>query len=157
MLTPLLNVHVAVCAPPNDNCAAATPVGNVTNLHFNTMQATFDGPGICTYVDGANIWYRYTATETGCVTVSLCGSLYDTKLAVYYGASCPVTQARLIECNDDYCDRQSQVSFQAIAGTQYLIEIGGFSDRTGQGLMSISSCSEPPYPPPVRTQGRSVT
>ncbi len=85
-----------------------------------------------------NIWYIYTATCTGEATVSLCGSGYDTKLAVYNGGGCNPSLSRLIECNDDSCGWQSEVTFDATAGQQYLIEVGGFGDNKGQGLISVS-------------------
>jgi hypothetical protein len=134
--------------PPwsNDDCDNAKPIGNVTDLPFDTTEATFDGPGGC--VDSPNIWYRYTATGTGDVTVSLCGSSYDTKLAVYRGGNCPSSQSNRIGCNDDFCGLQSQTTFAAIAGRQYLIEVGGFGSETGQGVISVSfEGGEPPEPP----------
>jgi hypothetical protein len=147
MLTSLLSAHVALGTPVNDDCANAQVVGIVTDLHFDTTQATFDGPAICTFVDGANIWYRHTPTCTGWITVSLCGSIYDTKLAVYRGTSCPPTVSRLIECNDDFCDKQSQITFWATSGTDYLIEVGGFANRKGQGLLTITTCGVVSPPP----------
>ena len=146
-LTSLLSANVALCVPANDDCANATVIGNVTDLHFDTTQATLDGPKICTLVDSANIWYRYTATCTGRIRVSLCGSIFNTKLGVYDGVACPVTPGRLIECNNDYCGQQSQVTFMAIEGRQYLIEVGGFATSTGQGLLTITPCGEVPPPP----------
>ena len=120
----------------NNNCQNAKPIGNVTDMAFNTSNATFDGPGRC--MTSPNIWYIYTATCTGEATVSLCGSGYDTKLAVYNGGGCNPSQSRLIECNDDYCGWQSEITFDVTAGQQYLIEVGGFGDNTGQGLISVS-------------------
>jgi hypothetical protein len=120
----------------NDNCQNAKQIGNVTNLGFDTSEATFDGPGHC--MTSPNIWYIYTATCTGEVTVSLCGSSFDTKLAVYNGGSCNPSLSRLMECNDDCCGRQSEIVFEAVAGQQYLIEVGGFSNNTGEGVISVS-------------------
>jgi hypothetical protein len=128
-----------------DNCANAKPIGDVTNQAFDTTQATADGPGLC--MTSPNIWYCYTASCTGTVTVSLCGSSYDTKLAVYNGCQCNPTIAKLLGCNDDYCGTQSQLTFDAIAGSQYLIEIGGYGNATGQGVLSIS-CQGQPGPQP---------
>jgi len=129
--------------PPvlNDDCFNARPVGDVTNLSFDTSKATFDGPGNC--MTGSNIWYCYTATCTGNATVSLCGSNYDTMLAVYDGCDCP-TSYNIIDCDDDSCDRQSQISFAVTAGNQYLIEVGGYRQVTGQGVLSISCEGEAP-------------
>ena len=39
----------------NDHCVNAIPIGNVTNLAFDTTSATFDGPGHCK--TAPNIWY----------------------------------------------------------------------------------------------------
>jgi len=126
----------------NDNCNNAKPIGNVTDLPFNTTNATFDGPDDC--VKSPNIWYRYTAVSTGEVTVSLCGSSYDTKLAVYRGVNCPPSPSDRIECNDDFCGWQSQITFAATAGSRYLFDVGGFGSSTGQGVISVSSEGVPP-------------
>lgn len=126
-------------APPasKDDCINARLVGDVTNVPFDTRNTTFDGPGLC--LTSPNIWYRYVASCTGEVTVSLLGSGYDTMLAAYNGANCYPAQVDLIECNDDFdATFQSQVAFAAIAGNQYLIEIGGYGVETGQGVLSIS-------------------
>jgi hypothetical protein len=133
----LLSVGCGSVIPgDNDNCANAEPIGEVTDLTFDTTSATFDGPGHC--MTSPNIWYVYTATCTGQVTVSLCGSSYDTKLAIYNGSGCNPSMSRLIQCNDDSCDTQSEITFEVTADQQYLIEIGGFSDNTGQGILNIS-------------------
>ena len=130
----------ALTPPANDNCANATPVGDVVNLPFSTDAATFDGPGACQYA--ANIWYCYTATCNGNAYVSVCGSSYDTKVAAWDGCSCPPTT--MLACNDDACGGylQSEISFPVVMGQTYLIEVGGYSTATGSGVMSIS-CSQP--------------
>jgi len=128
----------------NDDCANAMPVGDVTNLAFDTSDATFDGPGH--YMDSPNIWYCYTATCSGIATIDLCGSGYDTKLAVYKGCSCNPSSNDLIRANDDYCESSSQVSFGVIAGNQYLIEVGGYKQDAGQGIMTIT-CEPATCPP----------
>ncbi len=132
-------------APANDDCANAEAVGDVTNLAFSTAAASWDGGG--TYIVSPNIWYCYTATCDGLVTVSLCGSLYDTRLAVYDGCVCGPLGA-VIATDDDACDPglQSVVSFQADAGDQFMIEVGGYSSNSGDGVLTIS-CSDAPAVP----------
>jgi len=130
------------CPPSNDNCRNAKTVGNVTNLAFDTTCATFDGSGH--YVISPNIWYSYTATRTGDVTVSLCNSKYDTKLAIYKGDDCYPALGDLIQYNDDSCGWQSEATFAALAGNKYLIEVGGFGSRTGEGVITISFEGAPP-------------
>jgi hypothetical protein len=123
--------------PSKDNCSNAPPIGDVTNLPFNTTDTTFDGPGLC--MISPNIWYCYTASCTGDATVSLLGSGYDTMLAAYNGCGCDPTSGDLIACNDDFGGGfQSQITFPVTAGNQYLIEIGGYASETGSGVLSIS-------------------
>jgi len=129
-------------APANNNCSNASPISNVTNQAFTTIGATHDGAESSS--DGANIWYCYTATCTGTVTVSLCGTTWDSELAVYSGCQCPATNARRIAYNDDACGMASQVTFSAICGNQYLIEVGHFNvGEYGNGVITIS-CSGTP-------------
>ena len=90
-----------------------------------------------------NLWYKYTATCSGEATVSLLGSNYDTKLAAYDGGECNPTSARLIECNDDFgSGYQSQITFTAVSGSQYLFEIGGYGSATGEGVLNVSCAGQ---------------
>jgi hypothetical protein len=126
-----------VITVPNNNCANAKPIGDVTDLPFDTDAATFDGFGYC--MSSPNIWYCYTASCTGNVTVALSGTSYDTMLATYDGCACYPASDKLIECNDDFAgSTDSQITFAAIAGNQYLIEVGGYGFETGHGLLTVS-------------------
>ncbi|RKX28017.1 MAG: hypothetical protein DRP47_05410, partial [Candidatus Zixiibacteriota bacterium] len=122
----------------NDDCADAIAINEVMDLPFSTEAATFDGDGTC--LTSPNIWYCYTATESGDATITLCGSDYDTKMAVYDGCSCDPLGAEL-GCNDDsdcdFKDLQSTVVTPVIAGNSYLVEVGGYSSNTGPGVLSI--------------------
>ncbi len=121
--------------PPNDACADAEPIDEVTNLPIETTLALPDAAGAC--MTGPNIWYCYTPTETGVLTVSLCGSLFDTRLAVYEGCACDPLGPELA-CNDDACGGQSEVAVQVYPGASYLIEVGGDEAVSGEGLLSVS-------------------
>ena len=136
----LISISCGGVTPPpssKDDCENAKAIGDVEDLSFDTTDATFDGQGVC--MTSPNIWYCYTATCTGNVTVSLAGSSYDTMLAIYDGCGCyPTFAANLIECNDDAGNSyQSEITFAAIAGNQYLIEVGGYGAEKGEGLLSI--------------------
>jgi len=123
--------------PPRDNCEQAEAIGNVKDLQFSTKAMSFDGPGLC--LTSPNIWFCYTATCTGDVTVSLLDSAYDTMLAVYDGCTCDPAEQDLIGCNDDFDGAlQSQLTFDAIKGNKYLIEIGGYGTETGDGVLNVS-------------------
>ena len=129
-----------VTGASNDNCATPTDIGDVTSLAFSTSTATFDGPG--GFITGPNIWYRYTATCNGAATVSLCGSGYDTKVRVFAGGTCPSSTVSLAE-NDDACGLQSMATFACVAGSQYMIEVGGYGSGAGDGVLT-TSCALPP-------------
>jgi hypothetical protein len=136
-------ISVSSGAPPvsfNDDCQNAMSVGDVKALAFDTTDATFDGTGLC--MISPNIWYCYTAPCTGRATISLCGSSFDTMLAVYDGCDCNPGQGDMIACNDDACDTQSEVTIDVVAGKQYLIEVGGYGSETGQGVLAISTSCE---------------
>ena len=130
--------------PINDDWDNCLQIGDVVDLPFSTEQATPDGPGGC--LTSPNIWYCYTATCTGTAVISLCGSSYDTKLAVYDGTN-PFYDP-LMGCNDDSeaCGEfsaQSQLEVPVIKGNIYLVGVGGWGDHTGVGILN-TNCYTPP-------------
>jgi hypothetical protein len=143
--------------PANDNCANAITIPNGT-VFFNTANATTDGPDACLFASQTqitkDIWFRYTSPncETP-VTLSTCGSGFDTKIAVYNN-TCPTTAGSQIACNDDSTtcgtgSLQSNLSFTATANTTYLIRVGGYNGASGTGSLSVNGeCAPPPPPPP---------
>lgn len=128
--------EIALQNSNNDDCKNATPIGEVEALAFDTMDATHDGPGL--FIRSPNIWYRYTAGCTGQATISLCGSQFDTMVAVYAGGDCDPGPDRLLAYNDDFCGYQSEVTINVTAGETYLIEVGGYDQHVGQGVLSIT-------------------
>lgn len=147
---------VAVCCvgdvvwaqPVNDNCVDAIPIMDGATA-FDTTGANTDGPveAGCKF-DGQtyqDIWYTYTATCSGNLTVSTCSTAaYDSDMVVYDGCDCgsPV----LLGCNDDGdgCGGfSSEVTVPVIQGNCYLVRIGGFSSGDqGSGTVSLS-CTVP--------------
>lgn len=130
--------------PANDDCANAVAVGDGA-FAFSTVGAVTDGPALPAGCEegfglafGQDIWYCYTATCDGTATVALCGSAYDTRLAIYDGCGCPA--GALVACNDDACGGalQSSASFAVVNGNSYLIRIGGFGTASGTGTCTIS-------------------
>ncbi|HUN80059.1 MAG TPA: zinc-dependent metalloprotease family protein [Phycisphaerae bacterium] len=140
-----LTLNAFMQPPANDNCNAAPVIGNGT-YSFTNCGATTDGPdepASCTFFSysqiDADVWFRYVAPCTGTVRASLCGSGYDTKMAVYNGV-CPAAPGSVITCNDDTCSLQSYVVFVASAGNQYLLRIGGYAGHQGDGILNIYCC-----------------
>ncbi len=135
--------------PANDDCADAISV-QTGDTPFTTLGARTDGlpePTLCNFSGDtqvkSDIWFCHTATCTGDLTVSLCNSDYDTKLALYDGCTCGVTDS-INACNDDFCGPvglKSELTIAVVKGQSNLIRVGGFAGGTGGGTLSIS-CRE---------------
>jgi hypothetical protein len=84
---------------------------------------------------GNTIWYRWRPDTSGLATVSLQGSSFDTLLAVYAGPT--LSQLTEIESDDDRGGfSTSRLQFNAAAGVDYMIAIGGFNGANGNILFS---------------------
>ena len=141
----------------NDDCADAGIV--LAGVHtFTNVTANTDGPdepASCNFSGDSHVqsdvWYRYFAQCTGQATVSLCGSGYDTKIAIY-GANCPAGPGEVIACNNDFCGQQSEVTWDAIESTFYRIRVGGHFGAQGNGTMTIT-CTPEVLPCPEDVNG----
>lgn len=131
----------------NNNCSNANVVTDGSRT-FSNVGATTDGPNdvLCNFfgrVDvPSDIWFCYTATCTGQAAISLCGSNYDTKMAVYSGCGCPQANSA-IGCSDDDCGSgvenvQSRVEVNVTQGQQYMVRVGGFIGEQGDGTLTIT-------------------
>lgn len=137
--------------PVNNDCADAIPIGNGLTP-ISTVDATTDGPvnpgcafGGQTYAD---IWFRYTATCTDTLTVSTCDMVdYDSDLAIYEGCDC--SNLAFLGCQDDTsgCSNfSSTLQVPVVAGTCYLIRVGGWNNETDQGSGDLLIQCGPPSP-----------
>ena len=135
--------------PPNDSCAGAQPITGDVNEFFLTFGATTDSSlfdaGVCGFDRIFNdVWYCYTATATGTCVVSTCqNAFFDTRIAVFNGCSCPADPSNVVSCNDDCpadtVNGTSTATFDATAGSQYLICIGSASPaQFGEGVFTVS-------------------
>jgi photosystem II stability/assembly factor-like uncharacterized protein len=144
--TPPINAATPLrVRPSNDLCADAIAVGDGSTPFIN-HNATTDGPdepAACDFFGysqvGSDVWYCYTPLCTGDLTVDLCTSDYDTKVAVYESCGCPAS-APAYACNDDACATQSSLVVPVVAGRQYGVRIGGYDEARGGGLLTLS-CS----------------
>jgi hypothetical protein len=131
------------CPPWNDECVRATPIGNSTSLPFNCLNATTSTVGTHSIVK--DIWFCYTATCNKTIDFSLCGTDWDTRLAVWDGCTCPPT-TELAYNNDAGAGctpntTASKVTLVVTAGHQYLIQIGGASSSgsiPGPGVLTVT-------------------
>ncbi|MCA9285241.1 MAG: S8 family serine peptidase [Phycisphaerales bacterium] len=144
-----------LCAPENDECGSAIALTTGVPYAFSTLNATSSGPdhALCEFFgnDSINndIWFKWTATCGGYVTVSTCNTAdFDTKMALYkpglLGGSCPsgtpLFSAVLLACNDDDadCGLTSKIVYPVVQGTTYKIRLGGYNNSIGTGTILVT-------------------
>jgi hypothetical protein len=133
-------------APINNDCSIAytvydgvnpsPPQGVSGGLYTNvnaTNSAAFGVECVAATHFNKDVFYSYTASFSGPITVSTCtpsgfapGTLLDTVVAVYSNASCPGGAAALA-CDDDDCAQLSTLTFTAVQSATYLIRVGSWS------------------------------
>src|SRR5437867_4250006 len=86
-------------APANDECAGATALANGVTVTMNTASATStnDPLTICNASADKGVWFTFTPSTSGVVSVRTCGSNFDTALQVYTSGCDFVTD---VDCND---------------------------------------------------------
>ena len=144
--------------PLNDSCAGAMSINSGTT-NFSNTNATTDGPEECnsngySQIDN-DVWFTWTnnGTCTNPMSITTCGSTFNTKMAVY--TSCPTGPGTAIACSDDApsdCGTgttNSAVTFSPAANTTYLIRVGGFMGATGNGVLNVTAPFCPPPPGPA--------
>ncbi|MBK7434988.1 MAG: proprotein convertase P-domain-containing protein [Chitinophagaceae bacterium] len=126
-------VQCTSCTPPaapaNDLCINALPINCGQTINATTTGAALDVVPTCvtTLSSAPGVWYTFTGDGSN-ITLSLCGSSYDTKLGVFSGTCAALT---CVTGNDDFCSLQSQVTFTSVFGTTYYVLVTGFSTNSG--------------------------
>jgi len=114
--------------PPNDDFVAAeTLTGTSGTTRSDTSLATrqIGEPRFQRH----SIWYRWTAPRTGTVAFRTTGSLYDTTLSMYAGAT--FGSLRLLARNDDDAHGSSTVRVHVRKGHAYRVAVDGFDGDSG--------------------------
>jgi hypothetical protein len=103
-----------------------------------------------------SVWYTWTAPTTESVEINTFGSDFDTLLAVYTGVA--VDDLAQVAGNDDAAGGlQSQVIFNAVAGTVYHIAVDGSQYDTGVIVLTLPDApTSNNNPPAVENQSFSV-
>ncbi|MEA3209929.1 MAG: hypothetical protein QOE70_2986 [Chthoniobacter sp.] len=133
-------------APDNDNFAEARVIDSdsATDASNNSFATAEPGEDVHTDIiyEGKSIWWKWTASHAGAVTVDTLGSAFDTLLAVYTGDS--IAHLALVSSNDDADPdviKQSEVHFTAVAGTTYSFLVDAFTGAPLNGGSVIFSLS----------------
>ena len=105
------------------NVEATKEIGEPSHLGFTSATTS--------------VWYTWTAPSSGTFTMSLCGSTFDSLIAVYTGST--LTGLTQRAAGDDSCGVQSRVTFLATAATIYNIAVAGYAATTGAVTLTIES------------------
>src|SRR5579862_3445611 len=134
-------VNVPPAPPANDDFANAQPLtGLIATVSGDTEFATTElgEPLHAGVASGASVWFSYTAPQTRPMTLSTAGSKFNTVLAVYTGAVLPqlvpVAGADPIAADG----KSSTLTFNATAGTTYLIALAGIGGAAGQYTLTLN-------------------
>lgn len=122
-----------------DTIASATAIASLPYVDTGTTTGFHDDyvPS-CVYGGAPDVVYRLVApTGIEAVTISLCGSSYDTSLYVYDSG------LNEIACNDDWCESGSTLeAVPVVAGAIYYVVVDGYGSAHGAYTLNVDV-----YPP----------
>ncbi|MCC6475982.1 hypothetical protein IT157_02920 [bacterium] len=127
--------------PPNDSCGQPG-VPLITYLPYSTSGNTlfaannYNSSG-CNTNSSPDVIFQIELPCDALVTVSTCGSGFDTQLFVYRVGTCADVLS-VVGCNDDFCGDQSQVSFTASSGNRYRVVLEGYDTAWGDYVLNVS-------------------
>jgi hypothetical protein len=132
--------------PVHDAFAAATeiePLDGIASLYSTNRSATREPlePDHASGGGSHSVWYRWTASRDGLVTIDTCSfTSFDTALAVYTGTS--LAQLEPVAQNDDgaaclSAPKSSSVTFAAVAGREYRIAVDGHGSAAGTFSLTL--------------------
>lgn len=111
---------------------------------------------------GRSMWYAYTPSSTGMLTIDTRGSDFDTVLAIYTGNR--VSFLQNVAYNDDFSrtEKTSRIVVKLNAGVRYMIAVDGYKDKSGNFKLNGSYISKQLLSPPsniklsLNSQSRAV-
>lgn len=119
-----------------ETCQTASVVSAGTPLVGNNGAAVTDEQnGLCA-TTSRDVWHQFVPSVSGLHTMSLCGSSFDTVLAIYEGCG-----QFPLACDDDSCGAQSQLVLPLNSGQPYWLRVGarGASASGGTYLLTITA------------------
>ena len=136
----------------NNSFSAALPLmgtsGSETDSNENATLETNEPP-LDAGTGGASVWYRYTPTQSGTLSVDTIGSDFDTVLTAYTGSTFPLNR---VAFNDDISFSNgvvtSAISLAVLANTTYYLRVTSFGSTKGKISLNWSQTLNCPLSPP---------
>jgi len=155
-----INISVTTVVPMLTNIFAdrVTITGTPLTILANSASGATTGVETGEPTQGVamtrTMWIAWTAPVSASVVMDTFGSSYNTTLAAYTGTT--VNALTTIAFNNDAAGgTNSQITFNAVAGTTYNIQVGGI---TGNGSGNIAlHITVPSQAPTITTQPQSQT
>lgn len=151
------------CDPPpaNDDCsdALAVSTGDTAFTNVEASGSSFGVPISCSSVNGPNVfsdvWFTFEMPVNGFLTVGTCGSDFNSRISLYSQA-CPNAASSVLQCGDDECGNDSEITTLAIAGQTVVIRVGSsIEGDEGAGTLSVSvDPLEDPCPEDLNDDGQ---
>ncbi|PWG78100.1 DUF6443 domain-containing protein [Pararcticibacter amylolyticus] len=82
-----------------------------------------------------DVWYYFTVSGNSDITISLCGSSFDTYVHLLDG------EDQIISNDDSECGRQSYLTYTGLPAGFYYVVVEGYSSNTGDYTLQINSTS----------------
>lgn len=152
----LMTAGFTTMAMGQDECSTAV-TAIVGGNPFNTTTATTSPQAVSdtqcadTFLNwgtaNQDVWFKYTATESGVLSINTCDAAsFDTSMVLYSGTCAGLTQ---VACNGDGTGLAgcqgfySNISGYAASAGDYYIRIGGYTpasgiSESGAGILSLS-------------------
>jgi len=129
-LSPAVEETITFWTFVNNECSGAIAIADGEQITGDTTNAADSGNN-----SSNDLWYSYTGNgQADDVTISLCGSSFDTYIRIF--DACSGTE---IAANDDSCGVQSEVTFTSDGTTTYYIMVEGYGSNSGAFVLSASS------------------
>jgi hypothetical protein len=139
----------------NDNFASSLAIGPLTNgvgvagINNSASVASADGPAlIAGKPAGGFLWYNWTATFSGVISLTTRGSSFDTLLGIYTGSTLESLKS-VAEDDDSGGFFTSLVSFNCLLGTNYQMAVAGYQGATGTVVLELSPGPADGFPGPL--------
>ncbi|MBU6399877.1 MAG: hypothetical protein KGS61_06125 [Verrucomicrobia bacterium] len=127
----------------NDNFAERTAVTSLpAQITADTTGATKE-PGEPDHggnSGGHSLWWSWTPTADGQLTVTTAGSNFDTLLGVYTGT---LVSALTTIGSQDQGQSNESITFHARAGVRYAIAVDGYDGQVGAAVLNLSFIASP--------------
>jgi hypothetical protein len=146
----LTTTSLSIGSPLNDPFANRLPASTTsTQTIGSNLGATSETgePRNPSLAGGKSVWWSWSSSAGGTVTISTYGSEFDTTLAVYSGNA--LSTLVLIASNDNSQGLQSAVTLTVQAGLAYAIQVDGYSGAMGSIILNHPMSSGVAQPPVV--------